>query len=57
MTDREKDLLEAAKQLRDDMLMRAGWKRAENDGDLVVEAGNGVWFRFNKAIEAYGKLP
>lgn len=43
-------LREAAIALRDDMLMRAerdAWKR---DGDVVVEAGAGVWRRFNEAL-------
>jgi len=49
-------LLTAAIELRDDMLMRA--KMKARGGDVVVEAGNGVWFRFNRAIDAAkGKKP
>lgn len=52
MSEAEK-LAEAAKALRDDMVMRAkmhSWKR---DGEIVVEASNGVWMRFNQALREY----
>ena len=49
---REPSLLAAAIALRDDMLMRAKMNARQNDGEIVVEAGIGVWYRFNKAIEA-----
>lgn len=45
------DLLSAAIALRDDMLMRAEMNKWQNNGEIVVEAGNGVWFRFNSAIK------
>lgn len=48
MTD---SLLDAAIALREDMLMRAKFKSALCLSDeIVVEAGNGVWLRFNDAI-------
>lgn len=43
-------LLFAAIALRDDMLMRAKMNAHLNNDEIVVEAGNGVWFRFNEAI-------
>lgn len=43
----------AAEALKEDMLLRARMKQARNGGDLVVEAGNGVWFRFNEALRQY----
>lgn len=52
MTLREEGLLAAAIALRDDMLMRAKMNAHQNDGEIVVEAGNGVWHRFNRAIDA-----
>lgn len=45
------ELLSAAIALRDDMLMRARVKHTRTGGDLVVEAGAGVWSRFNRAID------
>lgn len=47
-----KALRSASDALRKDMLMRAEMNRWQNDGELVVEAGNGVWSRFCKALEA-----
>lgn len=44
-------LRKAAIDLRDDMLMRAKMHAHLRGGDVVVEAGNGVWQRFNAAIE------
>lgn len=44
-------LREAATALRDDMLMRAEMNKHRNGGELVVEAGNGVWSRFNDALQ------
>lgn len=45
------ELVEAAAALRDDMLERARIAALlRKDGDIVVEAGNGVWFRFNEAL-------
>ena len=41
------DLLQAAIDIRDDLLERAEMDR----GVKVVECGNGVWFRFNQAID------
>lgn len=46
----EARMREAAIALRDDMLMRAERNRWQNDGELVVEAGTGVWLRFNQAL-------
>lgn len=43
------ELLKAAIALRDDMIARA---KANNPDDIVVEAGAGVWHRFNEAIDA-----
>lgn len=43
-------LREAALALRDDMLMRAKRDAWQNDGEIVVEAGAGVWARFNAAL-------
>jgi len=40
----------AATALRDDMLMRAEMHKHRNNGELVVEAGNGVWRRINEAL-------
>ena len=40
----------AANALRDDMLMRAEMHKHRNNGELVVEAGNGVWRRINQAL-------
>ena len=40
----------AATALRDDMLMRAEMRKRRNNGELVVEAGNGVWHRINEAL-------
>ena len=40
----------AATALRDDMLMRAEMHKHRNNGELVVEAGNGVWHRINAAL-------
>lgn len=40
----------AATALRDDMLMRAEMRKRRNNGELVVEAGNGVWRRINAAL-------
>jgi len=40
----------AATALRDDMLMRAEMRKRRNNGELVVEAGNGVWHRINAAL-------
>lgn len=40
----------AATALRDDMLMRAEMHKHRNNGELVVEAGNGVWHRINEAL-------
>lgn len=44
--------IQTAVDLRDDMLMRAKMNAHLNDGEIVVEAGNGVWRRFNDAIDA-----
>lgn len=41
---------DAAIALRDDMLMRAERDKWQNDGELVVEAGAGVWSRLNIAL-------
>lgn len=43
------ELLKAAIALRDDMIARA---KANDADDIVVEAGAGVWHRFNEAIDA-----
>lgn len=43
------ELLKAAIALRDDMIARA---KANDADDIVVEAGAGVWHRFNEAINA-----
>lgn len=43
------ELLKAAIALRDDMIARA---KANDPDDIVVEAGAGVWHRFNEAINA-----
>ena len=43
----------ASEALQEDMLLRARMKQARNGGDLVVEAGNGAWFRFNEALRQY----
>ena len=43
-------LAAAATALRDDMLMRAEMHKRRNNGELVVEAGNGVWRRINQAL-------
>lgn len=40
----------AATALRDDMLMRAEMHKHRNNGELVVESGNGVWRRINAAL-------
>lgn len=49
---RERDEARAAGvALRDDLLMRAEMHRRSNDGDLVVEASNGVWQRFCQALK------
>ena len=40
----------AATALRDDMLMRAEMHKRRNNGELVVEAGNGIWRRINQAL-------
>ena len=42
-------LIEAAEELRDDLLMRA---EIDREGIAVVAAGNGVWCRFNDALAA-----
>jgi hypothetical protein len=48
----ERDALrEAAIALRDDMIERAEMNKRFNGGDVVIEAGNGVWFRFNEALK------
>mgnify|MGYP003441053730 CR=1 FL=1 len=44
----------AATALRDDMLMRAEMRKRRNNGELVVEAGNGVWHRINEALTEWG---
>ena len=44
------ELLSAAIALRDDMLMRAERDKHLHDGELVVEAGAGVWARFTRVI-------
>jgi hypothetical protein len=49
VADKKPDLLTAAIGLRDDLLMRAEF---DDDATAVVCAGNGVWFRFNQAIDA-----
>jgi hypothetical protein len=51
------ELLQAALALRDDMMRRAKASAHLNDGEIVVEAGNGVWFRFNEAIAAALRAP
>jgi hypothetical protein len=43
---------EAMTALRDDMLRRAEANRWQNDGELVVECGTGVWIKFNQALAA-----
>ena len=43
----------AATALRDDMLMRAEMRKRRNNGELVVEAGNGVWHRINEALSEW----
>ena len=43
----------AGEALKEDMLLRARMKQARNGGDLVVEAGNGVWLRLNEALRQY----
>ena len=50
MSEKVDDLLAAAEALRDDMLMRAEMHKHMHNGELVVECGNGVWLRFNRAI-------
>lgn len=45
------ELLAAVIALRDDMIARAETNKHLNDGELVVEAGAGVWSRFNRVIE------
>jgi hypothetical protein len=37
--------------LRDDMLIRAEINKHLNDGDIIVEAGAGVWSRFCAALD------
>lgn len=43
-------LRKAALALRDDLLERAERDAWKHDGDVVVEAGAGVWRRFNEAL-------
>lgn len=43
-------LREVATALRDDMLRRAKMNAWQRDGDIVVEAGAGVWSRFCAAL-------
>lgn len=47
----------AATALRDDMLMRAEMHKRRNNGELVVEAGNGVWRRINAALTEWKNQP
>jgi len=50
--ERERDELRAAATaLRDDMLERAKMDAWQNDGDIIVEAGAGVWSRFNAVLD------
>lgn len=45
------ELVEAAEALRDDMLERARIAALlRKDAAVIVEAGNGVWLRFNEAL-------
>jgi len=47
-------LAKAGEDLKADMICRAEWAAARRkDDDIVVEAGNGVWFRFNEALREY----
>ena len=46
---REDALVKAASDLRDDLLMRAEF---DSDAVAIVAAGNGVWWRFNQALDA-----
>jgi len=45
-------LRKAATDLRDDMIMRAEINKRVNGGEVVIEAGNGVWIRFCTALGA-----
>lgn len=53
----EAGLREAAIALRDDMLMRAEMNKPFYGGDLVVEAGAGVWARFTTILAALSETP
>jgi hypothetical protein len=44
---RARNLLDASKALRDDIIERAEW---DKDAGALVMAGQGVWRRFNDAI-------
>ena len=47
-------LAKAGEDLKADMIRRAEWAAARRkDDDIVVEAGAGVWFRFNEALRQY----
>ena len=47
-------LAKAGEDLKADMIRRAEWAAARRkDDDIVVEAGAGVWFRFNEALREY----
>jgi hypothetical protein len=48
---------EAMTALRDDMLRRAEANRWQNDGELVVECGTGVWIKFNQALAHHRLSP
>jgi len=49
--ERIAELEGAAKALKEDMLMRAKMNAWENDGEIVVEAGAGVWSRFCTTLQ------
>ena len=56
--ERECEVLrEAAIALRDDMLQRAQMDAWSRNGAIVVEAGAGVWSRFNAALTANHSAP
>lgn len=49
------ELEAVAREVRDDLLMRAECNKRQNDGEVIVEVGIGVWLRLNSTLAAQQK--
>ena len=48
---RNRDLEAVLRAVRDDLLMRAQMNAHMNNGEVIVDVGNGVWYRLNNTLD------